>query len=286
MIDTPALRDPAISVPCHKLGDYHAWALDLGRTAPIDMIWVSKADEAQPLAHLVMPHGEPSIAIRRRRDCRGDFHEIDLVICGPFGKARWYHPQPGEELIAVRLKPEASFASFGIFAGEFLNTDPVAKVTGIENFCGNALRDAEQGEMLDVAQTLLNDLLSCDSETANHETAESATAGMLRKAEGRIPIRAIARHLEISERHLRRRFQGATGMSPKSYARQLRVSATAIRADETPAPDWAMIANDAGYFDQAHMITDFQKLCGQTPVETYNARSALRTANRSVFSNT
>ncbi len=286
MNDTPAPRDPAISEPFHKLGDYHAWALELGYTVPVDMIWVSKADETKPFAHLVMPHGEPSIAIRRRRDRRGDFYEIDLVVCGPFGKARWYHPQPGEELIAVRLKPEASFASFGIFAGEFLNTDPVAKVTGVEKFCGNALRDAEDGEMRHVAQSLLNDLLHCDREAFNHETVESATAGMLRKAEGRITIRAIAKHLDISERHLRRRFQGATGMSPKTYARQLRIAAAAIRADAAPTPNWATIANDSGYFDQAHMIADFRNLCGQTPVETHHARSALRTADGSVFSNT
>lgn len=271
--------------PFHQLGDYHAWTLDLGRATPVDMIWVSKANETAPLAHLIMPHGEPSIAIRRRRDGRGALKDIDLVVCGPFGKARWYRPEPGEELIAIRLKPEASVGSFGILAGEFLNTDPVAKVTAAAGLGGNALRAAEHDEMFDVAITLLDDLLLSSRDNFNHDTAESVTAGWLRRAEGRIPIRAIANRLEISERHLRRRFQSATGMSPKTYAMQLRVSAAAIRADASPTPDWATIACDYGYFDQAHMIADFRSLCGQTPVETHKARSALRNSG-SVFSNT
>ena len=259
----------------HQLGDYHAWSLELWRSAPVDMIWVSKARKSAPLPHLVMPHGEPSIAVRRRRDHLGEVSEIDLVICGPFGKAHWYKPEPGEELIAIRLKPETSVSSFGILAGEFLNQDPVKTVTANENFGAGALRIAEKGAMLDVAHALLNDLLAHKHEALDQDTVESTTASMLRETDGRTPIRAIAEHLDISERHLRRRFQDATGMSPKTYARQLRVSAAAIRADAVAAPDWATIANDCGYFDQAHMIADFQNLCGQTPVETHRARSDL-----------
>ena len=286
MVRQPHPETPATIEPSHRLGDYRSWTLNLPETAPVDMIWVSKAHETKPLDHLIMPHGEPSIAIRRRKDHRGALHDIDLAICGPSSKARWYYPEPGEELIAVRLKPEASVATFGILAGDYLDAESVAKISDSENLGVNALRVAEGGEMLEVAQMLLGDLLIHNHHPINHNTAEFAAADMLRKTDGRMTIRAIAAQLDISERHLRRRFQDATGMSPKSYARQLRVSATAVRADETPAPDWAMIASDAGYFDQAHMIADFQKLCGQTPVETYNARGALRGDNASVFSNT
>lgn len=286
MMHPPHPETPATTEPSHRLGDYRAWALNLPETAPVDMIWVSKAHKTKPLDHLIMPHGEPSIAIRRRKDQRGALHDIDLIICGPFTKARWYCPEPGEELIAVRLKPEASVASFGILAGEYLDADPVAKVTAAESLGENALRVAEKCDMLEVAQTLLGDLLIHSHHPINHYTAEYAAADMLRRSDGQLKIRAIAAQLDISERHFRRRFFDATGMSPKTYARQLRVAATALRADAAPTPNWASIANDCGYFDQAHMIADFQSLCGKTPVETHHARAALRASSGSVFSNT
>ena len=261
--------------PHQQLGDYQAWALDLGPSAPVDMIWVSKARKASPLPHLLMPHGEPSIAVRRRRDQFDAFDEIDLVVCGPVDRAQWYCPDPAEELIAVRLKPEISVAAFGIHAGDFLNADPVARTTAAKSFCQQTIRIAETGDRIEIAQALLNDLISHHREIANHGAAETAAAFMLRESNGRMPIHAIAKELEISERHLRRRFQDAMGMSPKAYGRQLRVAAAAIRADEEASPDWATIAYEVGYFDQAHMITDFRSLCGQTPVEIHQARQAL-----------
>jgi AraC-like DNA-binding protein len=34
-----------------------------------------------------------------------------------------------------------------------------------------------------------------------------------------------------------------------------------------PAPDWATLALDAGYFDQSHLIRDFAAFAGVTPAQ-------------------
>ena len=44
-------------------------------------------------------------------------------------------------------------------------------------------------------------------------------------------------------------------------------------ASETAAPDWADLAAECGYFDQSHMIHDFQEFSGLSPVEYLRQRS-------------
>lgn len=277
---------PQLSTPNHKLGDYRAWDIDAGARAPADMVWISKARDTDPLPHLILPHGEPSIAIRRRYNVDGALRHIDVVICGPYGKARWYRPEAGEELIAIRLKPEMSANIFGIKAGEFLDADPVSRITMPAGAYPDTLHAAETCDALRVAQNLFHELVSHRRQDDHQDTPEIIAANLIRKSEGRTGVRQLAGYLEISERHLRRRFHAATGMSPKTYARQIRVTTAALRADVSETPDWAAIATDSGYYDQAHMISEFHDLCGQTPVDTHGSRRKLRTQDKSVFSNT
>ena len=277
--------------PSQRLGDYHAWKIDAEPGLPIDMMWVSKACTVAPLPHLVLPHGEPSIAIRRRRNLSGDLASLDFVVCGPSSDTRHFTPLPGEELIAIRLRPEFSAIAFGVRAQDFRDSDPVSKKIGACGVADRALKVAENGTAAEVAQALLFGLMSVDPFKAYDLTPESQTALLLRETNGGVSIRDIAKRLEVSERHLRRRFQDATGMSPKAYARQLRVTAAAQLADHQEAPDWAMIALEVGYFDQAHMIADFKQLCDRTPVETHADRRILTgpglpDQSKSAFSNT
>jgi AraC-like DNA-binding protein len=39
---------------------------------------------------------------------------------------------------------------------------------------------------------------------------------------------------------------------------------------------WAVLAQELGYFDQAHFISDFKKLVGRTPADYERAEAAPR----------
>jgi methylphosphotriester-DNA--protein-cysteine methyltransferase len=65
-------------------------------------------------------------------------------------------------------------------------------------------------------------------------------------------------------RQLERRFRAAVGLPPKALARVLRFQAV-LHAVGQGAGSWAGVALDHGYFDQPHLIRDFQELAGETP---------------------
>jgi hypothetical protein len=54
----------------------------------------------------------------------------------------------------------------------------------------------------------------------------------------------------------------ASRLSPKQFARISRVRRVLARAGQER---WASLAEEAGFFDQAHMIGDFRSLMGVTP---------------------
>jgi AraC-like DNA-binding protein len=86
----------------------------------------------------------------------------------------------------------------------------------------------------------------------------------------------LARQSGFSPRHFRRLCLDETGLTPKRLCRILRFRQTLGRIHPHPRSgrvDFARLAVDAGYYDQAHLIREFRELAGCPP-------SALVGANR------
>jgi transcriptional regulator GlxA family with amidase domain len=71
----------------------------------------------------------------------------------------------------------------------------------------------------------------------------------------------------ISTRTLQRLFRRYLGVSPKWLLCRFRIQEAAQRVVEGEAPDWAALASELGYFDQAHFASDFKAQVGKTPTE-------------------
>lgn len=69
----------------------------------------------------------------------------------------------------------------------------------------------------------------------------------------------------MSERHLRRVFREAVGVSPKQFARLVRFERAVSAAHGDIRASWADIAAATGYYDQAHLIGEFHAISGVTP---------------------
>jgi AraC-like DNA-binding protein len=78
-------------------------------------------------------------------------------------------------------------------------------------------------------------------------------------------IRDVARELCLSQRRFIQMFSTHVGLTPKLFCRILRFQKARVLAEELKAPDWAALAATCGYFDQSHLINDFQEFSGSTP---------------------
>lgn len=85
--------------------------------------------------------------------------------------------------------------------------------------------------------------------------------------QGKVRIDSLCRGLGTSRVTLSRKFREQVGLTPKTYARVVRISSLMTHLATAGKDSWAMLAEDFGYHDQAHLAHDFQDFCGATVTE-------------------
>jgi AraC-like DNA-binding protein len=83
----------------------------------------------------------------------------------------------------------------------------------------------------------------------------------------------LAAESGLSRQHLTRRFRESVGVGPKFFSRVARFHALFHRLYKDASRNWVGAALDLGYYDQAHMISDFREFTGRTPLEYFSAVS-------------
>ena len=86
-------------------------------------------------------------------------------------------------------------------------------------------------------------------------------------------VTTLAEVFGVPERRLQRLFAEYVGVSPKWVMRRARLLEAARRADAGDGVDWAALALDLGYADQAHLTRDFTATLGIPPAKYGRARS-------------
>lgn len=177
---------------------------------------------------------------------------------------------PAEHL-GIRFHPGCAAAFFGVSAGEL--TDRSAELDALwtgecasEQLAGKRSLDAR----LRWLERQLLRRLDCVADTA---LLTKRVAALIRETGGRLRIDELATRTGCTRQYLGRVFAEHLGVSPKHYARIERFVQLAKRVDRTPAADWADLAAEHGYYDQAHLIHEFREFTGLAP-ETYLATEA------------
>ncbi len=91
---------------------------------------------------------------------------------------------------------------------------------------------------------------------------------------GDVTIATLARLAGAHPRTLVRLFDRQVGLSPKRFARIVRLQAVLRALPE--AEGWASVAIELGYFDQAHLIREVHELFGSTPREVMHLSKQTR----------
>ncbi len=85
---------------------------------------------------------------------------------------------------------------------------------------------------------------------------------------GRMPIEDLATQTGFTRKHLGSLFQQQVGLSPKALARVHRFrGALALLNTSNGQVPWTELAEQCGFYDQSHLINEFRRFTGLSPVE-------------------
>lgn len=83
-------------------------------------------------------------------------------------------------------------------------------------------------------------------------------------------VDGVANHVDITVRTLQRLFSRYIGVSPKWVIKRYRLHEAAEQLEAGAAANWAELAMELGYYDQAHFIKDFKAIVGKSPADYIN----------------
>ena len=95
-------------------------------------------------------------------------------------------------------------------------------------------------------------------------------------AGGTLGITRLAPALGVTRQHLARRFAELVGVSPKTFARVVRLGRVVERVRAMPANEpvnWSALAIELGYYDQSHLVDEFREMTGITPAAWHGRES-------------
>lgn len=167
---------------------------------------------------------------------------------------------PGASIAGVRFRPG--------LAAAFVPVSPMELTDGAAEFSSPLVDQMMNAASPAHAIGLLVSGLHLRTKVPN--PVQRAIEAMTR-ANGNIDTDYCARHANLSPRQFRRRCHEESGLSPKLLARILRFRyACQLAQAARRRPNWSMVAAEAAYFDQAHLIRDFRLFTTETPMAVFS----------------
>jgi AraC-like DNA-binding protein len=109
------------------------------------------------------------------------------------------------------------------------------------------------------------DAVLLDAAGTPREHPVTAIAELVAQDSSVTRVEDLAERVNRSPRQLQRMFADAVGVGPKWVIRRHRLVEAADAARFGTSPDWARVASDLGFSDQAHLVRSFTALVGVPP---------------------
>jgi AraC-like DNA-binding protein len=198
---------------------------------------------------------------------RGRDVSQEILIGGSQGDfSGTLHLRPGVESFAVFFWPCGWSQLFDIPVKETTdNFDDALSIHGAEirNVWNRMGEEVTFERRVEIVETFLMRRLPYVRPVSKINTAIT----YLFEYHGVVRIPRLGRHSAVSLRQFERLFRKEVGMSPKMFARVARFQAAMDAKLASPGRTWLDIAHSFCYYDQMHMIHDFEQLGRNTPTQ-------------------
>jgi len=232
------------------------WDVDIPVSAQVAGMTCKILPSVAPV--MVVHYRAPIVSDRRRFENQ----PYKSVVTGVQSEAVTLRLTGDTSSMVVRFRPDGLARVFGPAMAAFTDANvELADITGVTALLRLQDRLASAGAPA-VRLAAMEEFLLARLSTSGFDAQVGHALRMLQRRPA-TTIAALARHLDISERHLARRFGNAIGVSPKQYARIARTEH--VLAARWRGATWADIAAACHFADQAHMINDFKALIGSAP---------------------
>lgn len=225
---------------------------------------------ARSITGKLLPSVSPQLAIHYRAPMWSDrvagSGYYQQIACGVQTKVVTVRATGPVGAIMVRLKPEAAAWLLGSAVHELC--DSQAELADLFP-SGDISRLVDQlsraGDTADRVALVESFLLDRVRDGSRNSQVHAATLRL--RSDCTLSVRELAAGGHLSVRQLSRSFRAAFGIGPKHFARLVRL--TRILQLRQAGAQWAAVASDCGFSDQAHLINDFNALVHHAPEEFF-----------------
>lgn len=230
----------------------------------LEHYWLIDWDLSQPYASHLVPHPSVNLVFERYAGCGDEdagYAEVAGIGLGLFtqklegrGRVCGVQFRPGG------FRPFAPGAPVSRWTGRRL---PATDVFGPPPAPPAAVLDPadEDGRVA----ALDAYLLALAPEPDPRADLAMALVDLVRGDRTILRVDGLARAEGVSARSLQRLFAAYVGVGPKWVILRYRIHEALERAGAAPDVDWAALAADLGYSDQAHLVRDFTATLGVPP---------------------
>lgn len=183
-------------------------------------------------------------------------------VCGSVKKGTRPPFQPGERYFGARFQPAAAESLLGCPLDEF--TEREVPLQDVRPELAGLAEGVSQSPSF---EEQVNLFLKCRGALAGTGVPGvlSFLLAEIHRSQGDLRIHELEEKSGYSGRHLDNLFKRHVGIGPKFYSRVVRFQKTLRRLERGEGEDLSRIAEEAGYYDQAHFINEFRAFCTKTP---------------------
>lgn len=242
----------------------HSWLIPY-----IKYYWSLEADYVSAATERVIPFGNVQLCFYRGNvTCETNRLDSKSLLCGQTTRFTDVMTEGKIRIVAVVFQPFGAKAFFSM---------PMDTVVGLkvraEELGDPGLKELEEriAGTDDVSRCigLLDDFFlrrMLPLKDYNCRRME-AVIGTIRANGGNVPVPVLAEASMLSRKQFLRVFREYVGINPKEYLRTVRMQYAMSLMQNGRVDNFTRLACDCGFYDQAHLISEFRSFTGYTPKE-------------------